>query len=73
MRQDAADYARDHKKEGGMCAFSVCTGSPYEEAPTGWGTGRYGGRHLCKKHYRQVVDELTESLFENGRAPWEDE
>lgn len=73
MRMDQADAARDMKKENAMCAIGTCTANPYHEAPKGWGTGRYGGSKLCKKHYREVVDRLTASLMEHGCAPWEQE
>ena len=72
MQIDQADYARDAKKENSMCAMALCTANPYEDAPKGWGTGRYGGSRLCKKHYREVVDSLLESLDSNGCAPWEE-
>jgi len=73
MRMEQAEYARGAKREEAMCASALCTASHnLKEAPDGF-RGRYGGHHLCPKHYRQVVDSLLESLDEHGCAPWEDE
>lgn len=72
MRLDQADMARDMKKEQAMCAMSTCTANPYEEAPDGWGSGRYGGTMLCKKHYRDVVDKLAASIVEGTDPYWEE-
>lgn len=71
MKMDQADLARDAKKEEAMCASSLCTASHnLTQAPKGY-SGRYGGHHLCPKHYKKVVDRLLESLNEHGCAPWE--
>lgn len=70
MRMDQADYARDAKKENSMCAMASCMANPYEHAPKGWGSGRYGGTMLCKKHYQEVVDDLTRSIIEGNDPPW---
>ena len=67
MRLDHADLARDAKKEEAMCASALCTASHgLKEAPDGY-SGRYGGRHLCQKHYEQVVDYIRD----NGCLPSE--
>jgi hypothetical protein len=71
MKMDRADNARKQKKEGSMCAMPLCTGNPYETAPKGWGTGRYGGNKLCKDCYRDVVDNLALAVHEGTDPPWE--
>ena len=67
MRLDQADHARDAKKEEAMCASAICQSSHnLKEAPKGY-RGRYGGRHLCPEHYREVVDFIRD----NGCLPSE--
>lgn len=69
MKADQADLARDAKKEEAMCASALCqTSHGLKEAPDGY-VGRYGGHHLCEKHYRQVVDFIAE----HGCLPSEQE
>lgn len=70
LRMSDEEVARSMKANGVMCAAGSCTESPYMKAPSGW-SGVRGGEMLCVEHYREVVDELTESLFEHGCAPWE--
>ena len=42
-----------------MCASPLCqTSHGLKEAPDGY-IGRYGGHHLCEKHYREVVDHIA--------------
>lgn len=72
MRMEQAESARDMKRERAMCAFGGCQSSHgLREGPKGW-TGRYGGNMLCEKHYRTVVDRLTESVFEGTDPYWEE-
>ena len=71
MRMEQAEYARDAKREQGMCAQATCMNSyGLRDGPKGW-TGGYGGSKLCPKCYPGVVDRLLASLDEHGCAPWE--
>lgn len=63
-RQDFADFARDAKKEGGMCAFSLCTRLPKKTVPDGW-TGRYGGNEVCMKHAKKLGWDPERELWDN--------
>lgn len=67
MKMDQADLARDAKKEEAMCASSLCQASHnLKKAPDGY-VGRYGGHHLCPKHYKKIVDFIRD----NGCLPSE--
>lgn len=58
MRVDQADYARDAKKEGGMCARGLCQSNPQRPAPDGF-RGRYGGTNVCQDCYEELVDYIA--------------
>lgn len=59
MRMEQAEYARDAKREGGMCAHGLCTSSHgLKPSPSGY-SGQYGGSKLCEEHYREIVDHIA--------------
>ena len=72
MKQEQADFARDAKKEEAMCASALCQVSHgLKEGPDGY-RGKYGGSHLCEKHYKQVVDYIRDEgclPSEKGNTP----
>lgn len=54
MKQEAADHARDAKKEGAMCASGLCRTShnlEYQEE-----RGPYGGHMYCPEHRDEEDD-----------------
>lgn len=62
-----ADYVRDQKRVGQMCAHGCCTAPATNDAPDGY-TGPYGGDGLCTEHYQDVVDEIVET---DGDPSWD--
>lgn len=66
MRQDFADYARDAKKEGGMCAWSLCTHPAPSYTVPDW-SGRYGGNEVCEEHAKKLgYDPETDTWGQDG-------
>ena len=52
-RMEFADYARDAKREGGMCAFGHCT-NPHAPHEVPNYQGQYGGSRVCPKHAEKL-------------------